>query len=345
MRALALFAAIALSTAPRPAAAAAVERARYLMGTVCTAAAEAPDTARAADAIAAAFDEIARLERVMSSWTAESELSRLNAAAAEAPFRASADLLAAVAAALDAAEETAGAFDPTIEPLDLAWDMRGRGRVPGDAEISAALARVGWRGVALDRAAATVRFAAPGMGLDLGGIGKGVALDRAAEILARHGVTRALLNFGGEIMALSPDAPWTVTVAHPGDRMRPVIGFTVRQAAISTSAQSERGVEVRGRHYGHILDPHAGRPLERAASATVVTTGATRADALSTALLVMGRERAGTFAALHPDLGVLWLEPAGRAVEAWRWNLADAAALPGADVRWRNELSTRRTTP
>ncbi|HEY2954681.1 MAG TPA: FAD:protein FMN transferase [Candidatus Eisenbacteria bacterium] len=338
MRAPALLGAIALAAAPaalpRDAAAAQVERARYLMGTVCTAVAEGGDTTAAGAAIAAAFDEIARLEGVMSSWRQDSELSRMNAAAAEAPFRCSPDLFAAVAAALAAAEETGGAFDPTIEPLDRAWDMRGPGRLPAEAEIAAAVARVGWREVALAPGDAAVRFAGPGMGLDLGGIGKGLALDRAAEILASHGVARALLNFGGETLALSTGAPWTITVAHPVDRLRPVIGFTVRAAAVSTSAQSERGIEVRGRHYGHILDPRTGRPLERSASATVVAVNATRADALSTALLVIGREDARRFAAQHPDLGVLWLEPAGRAVHAWRWNLADAAALPGAAVRW-----------
>jgi len=345
VRALALIAATALSAEPAWVSAAAVERARYLMGTVCTAVAEAPDSTIAAAAIAVAFDQIARLERVISSWREESELSRLNAAAAAAPFRCSPALFAAIAPALEAAEETGGAFDPTIEPLNRAWDLRGLGRVPGEAQIAAARALVGWRNVALDRAAGTVRFAAPGMGLDLGGIGKGVALDDAAQALALHGVSRALLNLGGEIRAISAGAAWTVTVAHPNDRLRPVVSFGVREAAVSTSAQSERGIEVRGRRYGHILDPRTGGPLERAASATVVAANSTRADALSTALLVMGRERAAEFAALHPDLGVLWLEPAGRALEAWRWNLADAAALPGADVRWMVERSTRRTSP
>ncbi len=339
---LLLVVALALPAPPAPAARA--ERARVLMGTVCTAVVDAADTAAAAAAIAAAFDEIARLEVVMSSWRSDSELSRLNAAAAARPFACSADLDAAIDSALAAARETDGAFDPTVEPLNRAWDLRGRGRVPRATELDSALARVGWRGVTRDPATRSVRFSSPGMGLDLGGIGKGYALDRAAAQLGERGARRALVNFGGEVLARSDGPAWTVTVAHPNDRLRPVVALEIANSAVSTSGQSERGVEVRGRRYGHILEPSTGRPLERAASVTVVAASATRADALSTALLVMGRERAAEFATRNPELGVLWLEPAGDAVPAWKWNLPSAAALPGAAVRWMNDTSTQRTS-
>ena len=311
------------------------ERARYLMGTVCTGIAESrADSAAAGAALDAAFDEIARLEDVCSSWQPASELQRLNAAAADQRFECSPDLYAVIDSAFDAAEQTNGAFDPTVEPLEWAWDMRGSGRVPGDSALAEARSRVSWRAVARVPASRMVRFTHAGMGLDLGGIAKGYALDRAEEVLRARGISRALLDFGGQLLAFSNREPWRVSVAHPADRLQPAVRLALSNAAVSTSSQSERQIEVDGVRYGHILDPHTGRPLRTDASATVVAASGTRADALSTALLVMGRERALEFARAHPELGVLWLEPGPEGVKAWSSNLPTAAAAPGAAVQW-----------
>ena len=313
------------------------QRARFLMGTVCTGVVGSrADSTAAGEALDAAFDEIARLESVMSSWQSESELQRLNAAAASERFACSADLYAVIDSALDTAAETGGSFDPTIEPLARAWDLRGPGRVPEESELAEARAHVGWRSVVREPMSRVVRFTRPGMGLDLGGIGKGYALDRAADLLRSRGTLRALLNFGGEVVALSDREPWKITVAHPADRTQPAVALGLSNAAASTSSQSERGIEANGVRYGHILDPRTGRPARTEASVTVVAASGTRADALSTALLVMGRERSLEFARTHPDIGVLWLEPLPGEVDAWSWNLPTATAEPGVTVRWMN---------
>ena len=174
------------------------------------------------------------------------------------------------------------------------------------------------------------------MGVDLGGIGKGFALDRAARLLAAAGVERALLDLGGEALALSPRGrPWRLAVAHPLDRLRPAARIAIARGAVSTSGQAERGVTVRGRRYGHILDPSSGRPLATRATVTVVAPSATRADGLSTALLVMGRESAFALARRHPEVGVLWIEPDHGLLRAWKWNLS-ATAEPGVAIRWMN---------
>ena len=309
-----------------------VERARWLMGTLCTAAVEHRDRAAALGALAGALDEIDRLENVMSSWREDSELARLNRSAAAGPVACSTDLAAVLDSAIVLARLTGGAFDPTVAPLVDAWDLRGTGRVPDAAEIAAALARVGWSQLDLDRQAGTVRFARPGMSLDLGGIGKGFALDHAAATLATHGVRRALVNLGGEVMAVGERH--TITVAHPAARLAPVVELEVGDACVSTSAQSERGFTVAGVRHGHVLDPRTGRPATTAASVTVVCRSATRADALATALLVMGRQRAAGFVRGHPDVAALWLEPAGSGVRAWHWNLSTVRAAPGAEVQW-----------
>jgi thiamine biosynthesis lipoprotein len=317
--------------------AARAERARELMGTICTAQAEAADTVRAGVAIDEAFDVVATLDSVMSSWNEASELQRLNARAAADRVACSEDLFAAIQAGLQAAGETDGAFDPTIEPLDRVWDMRGAGREPEPGELSDARRLVGWHMVVLDPGRRTVHFLKPGMGIDLGGIGKGYALDRAVETLRARRVTRALVNFGGEIIAMTNHEPWQVLVADPADRLQPVLRLSLSNGAISTSGQSERTVIVHGEPRGHIFDPHLGEPVASRASVSVVARSAMRADALSTALFVMGRARAFDFAREHPDIGVLWLEPDGDGVKAWVMNLTALAAEPGARIQWMRD--------
>jgi thiamine biosynthesis lipoprotein len=333
-----------------PAHAAETQRARWFMGTACTAVVESADTtaaAAAAVAIGAAFDEIARLERVMSSWRDDSELSRMNREAA-GPNGAtcSRDLADAVALALESASETNGAFDPSIEPLNAAWDLRGRGRVPSRPQCERALALVGWNGVHVDRAAGTVRFERSGMGLDLGGIGKGIALDRARDVLRAHGVARGVINFGGEILAFG--GTHAIDVADPADRLRAAVTLTASDAAVSTSAQSERGVDVRGVHYGHVLDPRTGRPVPTRASVTVVARSASEADARSTALLVMGRSEAERFASAHPNVGGVWLVPpahAGGASRMWTWNPSGVSPVADAAIVVMNPVMNPASNP
>lgn len=296
-----------------------IERDRYLMGTLCQTIVEARDSAHAERAAAGALDEIARLERVMTSWRASSELQSLNRAGRARVC--SPDLFAVLDSASAYAGKTNGRFDPTVEPLMIAWDLRGAGRVPNERQLAEARAKVGWRRLDLDRGRRTARLE-DGAALDLGGIGKGFALDRAAERLRAAGAEAALLNFGGELLACGRrEGNWPIAIAHPARRMRPVVTLEVQRGAVSTSAQSERGFTLRGHRYGHVLDPRTGLPVESRASVTVVAASATRADAVSTALLVGGRDFAQLWARRHPEDGVLWLEPAGSAVRMWSWNV------------------------
>jgi FAD:protein FMN transferase len=311
-----------------------VERARLLMGTICTAVAEAPDTTRAAHAISTAFAEIGRLEQVMSSWSKDSELSHLNALSGSIWFPCSRSLYAVIDSSLRYAKLTRGSFDPTIEPFNRAWDTRGKGRVPDAQEIEQARILIGWSKVNLDRGERRVQFPFSEMGLDLGGIGKGYALDAAARLIAGDSLARALFNFGGEVLAIG--AGWEVGIAHPVERLKRAVNLTASNVAVSTSSQSERGIVVKKKRYGHIIDPRTGQPVSSTASVTVIAGSATRADALSTALLVMGREEAAEFAEEHRDLGVLWLEPDGETIRAWKWNLPAARAEPGVRLEWMN---------
>jgi FAD:protein FMN transferase len=311
-----------------------IERARILMGTTCTMTAEGQDSSWTSASVDIAMNEIDRLDDVLSSWKQDSELNRLNSSGAEQRIQCSPDLYAVTDSSLALARATDGAFDPTIEPYNRAWDMRGAGRVPDASELADARERVGYIMVQTEPGLQTVRFRRDGMGLDFGGIGKGYALDHAAEVLRQRKLLRVLLNFGGELEGFTDGEAWVIEIADPADRLRPIVKLVLRRGAVSTSGQGERGVTVNGRHYGHILDPHTGQPLDTDATVTVVARTGTLADGLSTALLVMGREKAAAWCAEHPGIGALWLERANNEIRAWRWNLPTLTAEPGVKIEW-----------
>ena len=317
--------------------AAEMQRSQILMGTLCTAVAEAPNDTVASRALRAGFDEIARLEQVLSTWRDDSDISMLNANAAEEPFPCPTELYAVLATARTLAEHTDGAYDPTIGALIDAWDLRGDGRVPNDKQLEQAHSTVGWQKLAFDVEAQAVSFENDGMSVDLGGIGKGFALDHAVVAMELRGARRGMLNFGGEICAWSDGTPWDVYVADPADRMTPALRFTITDAAVATSAQSERGFDHKGKRYGHILDPRTGRPVESRGSVTVIAGSATQADALSTALFVMGRDEAGAYARANTDIGVVWLEHADDGLIAWIWNAPEMKPEHGVTVHYMDQ--------
>lgn len=282
--------------------------ARFLMGTRLSI--EVEDQP-APEALEAAFEEVERLEAVLSNWKPDSEVARLNDRASAVWFRCSRDLYRAVGAALHWAEETGGAFDPTVEPLVRLLGLRPEGGVdttPRDTSRAAATGTaptggvgraamerlsIGWRHVLRRGPSRSVRYDTPGVGLDFGGIGKGIALDAAARVLARRGVRVALLDFGGQVLALGRprgSAGWPVGIADPLDRDVPVAVLRGSDVSISTSGNGERAVQGPDGPIGHILDPGARRPASFQGTVTVAAKDATSADALSTALFVMGPE-------------------------------------------------------
>ncbi|UPT74699.1 MAG: FAD:protein FMN transferase [Elusimicrobiota bacterium] len=192
-------------------------RVRWVMGTLCEI--DAPGATDAA--VSAAFAEIERWDRILSRYKEESELSALNRSAGKGPFRASDELYQVAALALRRAQDTGGAYDPTVLPLILGGGPR-------------ALPLVGWKKVRLDPAAKTIELPLPGMGLDFGGIGKGWALDRAADVLKAAGATSALLNFGGQVLAVGTEpgkSGWEVRV--PGSA-EPLFSRTPRSRSRAT---------------------------------------------------------------------------------------------------------------
>lgn len=290
----------------------ALERTTVTMGTTLRIAACAAERDAAHAAIDAAFREVRRLEGVLSSWTTASQIGRINAAGAHAEVHVTRELAALLAEAGDWVRATAGAFDPAIGALIDGWDLRGAGRVPSETALVAARAASGWQHMALTDAA--VRRGPAGWWLDTGGFGKGAALRSAADKLRAHGVSAATLDFGGQLLVFGEAAE--VSVADPRVRERAIGRLMLADVSVATTSQSERYIEADGVRYGHVLDPRTGRPVAPWGSVTVVAADALAADALSTALFVMGADSALIWAADRNDIGVLVLEVSAGVLDA-----------------------------
>jgi thiamine biosynthesis lipoprotein len=209
--------------------------------------------------------------------------------------------------------ETGGAFDITSGPLSLCWGfLRRQGRIPNPDEIEAAKALIGGDKLLLDREAGAVRFARPGVEINLGSIGKGYALDRIAAMM-RKSVRSALLSAGSSsICAIGRGAnghsSWIVGVRHPGNKEKRLAVVQLRDAALSTSGGEEQFFEYGGKRYGHIIDPRTGWPAGETASVTVIAQSAAVTDALATAFYVGGPGLAASYCDAHPGVLVLMLE-------------------------------------
>lgn len=303
-RAAAIAVAAACLAAPqaRTADLALVERDAYLMGTRASLAAYAPGRVAGLAMLESALEVLESAEAQLSTWRADSDLSRLNRTPIGTPWTADAALCRTFRALYEWHEETGGAFDPGIGALAAAWSIHADGRVPPDEELRTVLRRTGLRRLTFDpRHCTLVRKGEVTM--DAGGFGKGEALDRVAAAL---GPAPWLIDLGGQVMAGGPrpgDRPWLVDVAHPRQRTTAYLQVALASGSISTSGSSERDLTVGTTRVGHILDPRTGRPAPFAGSVTVWHARALAADILSTALYVMG-----------PDAGLPWAEARGLSV-------------------------------
>jgi thiamine biosynthesis lipoprotein len=272
---------------------------------------------QAMEAATAGLDEIDRLEDQLTVYRDHSEVSRLNRQAAQQEVEVEAHLFDLLDLAGRITRATEGAFDITAGPLIKAWGFfRRRGRVPSAQERAEVLTRVGMNQVVLDPEKRTVRYARPGVEINLGSIGKGYALDRVAESLRTDWQLSSALLHGGHssVYALGsePGEPrgWRVGIKHPWDPERRLAVVRLRDQGLATSAATFQHLEFAGRKLGHILDPRSGWPAEGLASATVVAPSAAEADALATAFFILGVDRARAYCAEHPGIGAVLL-PAG----------------------------------
>lgn len=252
----------------------------------------------------AALDEGDRLEEVMTIFRESSELSRVNRGAHEAAVPVSEELWSVLDLARAVSQATEGAFDPAATPLSRCWGfIQRQGRVPSDEEIEAARQCTGMRLIDLDPATRTVRFHRPGVSLNLGAIGKGFALDRMAAFLAARGAADALLSAGSSSIHAHGGrrTPWIVDLRSMVSG-RVLARLELIDAALGTSGAGEQFFAIDGQRYGHIIDPRTGWPASGVLSASVITSSAAEADALSTAFLIGGVELAERYCEQHADV-------------------------------------------
>lgn len=334
-----------------------VTLARHAMNTRFEIVLHGLDPVRLRAAAEEALGEIERLEDRLSFFRPSSEIARINRRAAFEPVRVTPEIFALLQLAQRLHRETGGAFDITIAPLLRCWGFRaGTGAIPSPEALAEARAQVGMDFVALDERTFTVRFTRPGMQIDLGGIGKGFAIDEAVEILREAGVPNALLH-GGTSTAFAfgrnlDGQPWKIGVPCPAEEWKqpfpagsdspPEAGHIfhhgdssdapanthpekllaavpLENSSLSLSAVWGRFFREGRRVFGHVIDPRTGEPVTGAVLAAVVSPSATETDALSTALLTLGAGGLDTITALRPGLQALVVEEQdGRALVSAR---------------------------
>jgi thiamine biosynthesis lipoprotein len=276
----------------------------------------AADGPAATDAMLAAFDMIDQLETQLTIYRDQSDIISINRTAAQQPVAVEPQLFALLELCAWLYEETGWAFDLTSSALSRVWGfLRREGRVPTEAEVAAALAAVGQDKVVLNASQQTVRFLDPAVEINVNAVGKGYALDRAAQLLAERGVNDYLWHGGNSsVLARGRDREddgwgWRIAVPHPHGPGEIVGVITLVNQALGTSGAGTQFFVADGRRYGHLIDPRTGWPAEDVYTATVVAATAAEADALSTAFYVMGPGETAEYCAAHEDVAAVLVCP------------------------------------
>jgi FAD:protein FMN transferase len=313
-----------------------IEQTRDLRGIAITIRVYAEPSDALWSAIGEAFDRVGELQQRLNEWVPDSDVSRLNeTAGAETPVAISAEMLRVLLVAREVSERSAGAFDPTWAVLRQAWGSFDSAEIdplgkPFRAKVERLREKVGWEKLELDPAAGTARLADRGMQIGLGGIAKGFAIDEAAAVLIRRGFPNFVIDAGGDVLVHGTRAgrAWTVGIRHPrGEPGETFAILPIRDRAVATTGDYERFLMAAGVRWPHIVDPHTGFPATGCVSATVIHPSAMVADALATAVFVLGpaaglelvRGYVGAEAiVVDPNLGVR-VTPGLESVVTVRW--------------------------
>lgn len=271
------------------------------------------DAEKGQQAIEAVFDEAARIDRLMSTYKDDSEVSKINRLAAKSPVQAGEELLQLIQRSLDISVLTLGAFDITYDSVGQHYDFRSRRR-PDSNTVESERENIDYRFVQLDKAAGTVAFLKQGIRINLGGIAKGYVVERGVDILRFRGVQNAIVTAGGDSRLLGDrrGRPWMVGIRDPRKDGQVAISVPLSDEAISTSGDYERYFDEDGVRYHHIIQPRTGEPASGVRSATVFGPDAVITDALSTSVFVLGVEDGLTLIATLPDYESIVIDAEGR---------------------------------
>ncbi|MBM0108234.1 FAD:protein FMN transferase [Steroidobacter sp. S1-65] len=284
-----------------------------IMGTRIVVELWATDRAQGSAAIEAVLAEMRRVDQAMSTYKPTSELSIVNARAAQEPIKISQELFDLLSTSLEYSRITDGAFDVTYASVGYMYDFRKHVR-PDEKQIAAALPGINYRHVELDRKNGTVHFARPGVRIDLGGIGKGHAVDRGIAVLQARGIDHALVTAGGDSRIIGDrfGKPWVVGIRHPDRKDEVIARIPLEDAALSTSGDYERYFDENGVRYHHIINPKTGHSASKVRSATIIGPTATRTDGLSKTAFVLGPEKAIEIYNRLEDVDAVLVTPEGK---------------------------------
>jgi thiamine biosynthesis lipoprotein len=273
-----------------------LEKSADAMGSTYSIALYGYDRVRMEAAADAAFDEVRRLDDLLSNYKPESEWGEVNRRAAEKPMKVSPESFRLLSACLDYSRESEGAFDISVGPLMKVWGFyKGSGHLPHRPEVLAALTKVGYRHIHLDSGAQTVWFDRSGVELDPGGIGKGYAVDRMVDVLKQNGVQIALVAGSGSSiygMGAPPTEPkgWRVDIRDPRNPNKSSAEIFLRDMSMSTSGSYEKFFRAEGRTYAHIMDPRTGYPAQGSVSVSVIAPRTIDSEAWAKPYFVNGRQ-------------------------------------------------------
>ena len=309
-----------------------------LMGTRATLTTWDDDEARGRQRLERLLGPLEATEARLSTWRADSEISRLNAAAGRGPQSLSAATCRLFTTLDRWVRETAGAFDPAIGPLTAVWDIHGSGRIPSRQALASARANAGWPRLSMSHGECMLRMPS-GASLDVGAFGKGEGLDAARAAMAGDAAPWRI-DLGGQIaVSRAPPGEIGTALAHPRKRTTPWMYLALTEGSLSTSGGSERDRRVRGTRVAHHLDPHTGMPASFDGSVSVWHQSALVADLLSTALYVMGPRVGLEWADAHAVAAVFAIPHRDGSVEG-RASAAFAARFPSG-----SSIEKRRRAP
>lgn len=323
------------------------------MGTTFTVFVYAVDGRKASEYFDMAFDEVDRVEDLLSNYRPASELSRINRLAASQDVTTDAEMFKFLQTAMDWSSKSAGTFDITVGPLMRAWGFfRGQGHYPTPDELASARKSIGWEHVHLDAPSRTVHFDVQGMEMDPGGIGKGYAVECVVTLLRAAGVKTALVDAGSSTIYAIGAPPgtdgWTIQVPRPGDRAHSISSVVLRDTSLSTSGNYEKFFTLDGKIYCHIMDPRTGEPVQGTLQTTVITPNATDSDVLSLVMFVMGPEKAEKLLDSIPGTSGIWVlgEPQSPQIVPWHWpgrTSATSTKVPTEKILISSQITMRRS--
>jgi thiamine biosynthesis lipoprotein len=284
-----------------------------IMGTRIVAELWADDAAQGNAAIEVVLAEMRRIDEAMSTYKPTSEVSKVNAEAAQHPVKITKELFDLLTQAVEFSRITEGAFDITYASVGYLYDFRQHQK-PSEQQIEAALPGVNYRHLLLDAKQHTIKFSQPGVRIDLGGIAKGYSVDRCIALLQARGIKHALVTAGGDSRIIGDrfGKPWVVGIRHPDDKNKVIAKIPLVDTAISTSGDYERYFDEDGVRYHHIIDPKTGHSASKVRSATILASTATRTDGLSKTAFVLGPEKAMEIYSRLDDVEAILVAPDGK---------------------------------